>query len=114
MNHYTEHAAGLAEIQTELGDDCPSFTLRGATIKCLSGGARRSKEIEPGGYGLDSDLSLTALVSAAVFATAELLVAGLLKSQITYLGKVYRVEVVTLAPGAEQFSLAANDLNKGV
>ena len=113
MNHYTDHAAGLAELQTELGDDCPVFTFASSTIKCLPGGARRAKELEDGGFGMDADLSLTALV-AEVSGTPETLVASLLKSQITYLSKIYRVESVTIAPGGLQFSLTATDLNKGV
>ena len=113
MNHFSDHAAGLAELQSELGDDCPVFTFAGQSIKCLAGGAKRSKEIEDGGFGMDADLTLTAMV-ADVRSTPEALVAALLKSQITYLSKLYRVESVTVAPGGVQFSLAATDLNKGV
>ena len=110
---YAEHADGLAELQTELGAGCPSFAWRGLTVRCLASAARRSKEIESGGFGIESDLSLTCLRSALGYGTDDLLVAALLKSQLVYIGHTYRVESVIVAPGGKWVTIGCADFNKG-
>ena len=111
MDTYSEHASGIAELQAE---SKAVLTWKGATYKCLPSGAIRSKQIESGGFGLDSDISLVCLVADFGSASAEALVSALLKTQITYLGHTYRVESVTVAAGGYQIVIKATDLNKGV
>ena len=114
MNPYYEHAEGIAELQNELGDDCPTITWRGVTLKCLISGSNRSKEIDPGGFGMESDLSVVCLRSEIGYETDEQLVAALLKSQLNHNGHVYRVQAAVVAPGGKWVTIKAQDLNKGV
>lgn len=113
MDAFTEHADGLWELQNEQGGACPTFTWKGQTIRVLPGGAQRSNELEAGGLAVDADLSLTCLASSFSYDTTEEIVAALGKSQLTYQGNLYRVESVTVAPGAKQLTIKATDLNKG-
>lgn len=115
MSAYSEHAAGLAELQDEAGNECPSFVWKGKTIRCLPGGALRKKDLDDGGgLALDADLSLTVLVSAFDYPSIEALVNALAKSNLNYQGHRYRVETVTVAPSAQQLNLKCTDVAKGL
>lgn len=105
MNPYAEHAAGLAELQTEMGSDCPTFTpLWFATqpIKILPGGVRTKKDNSPGGFSLDSDLQLTCLLADFGQNPPQS------KQLFTYLGGSYKITSVTTAPKAVQVRINAD------
>ncbi len=61
MNPYQDHANGLSELQSELGNDCPALFINGQLIKILPGGVKLKRENTPGGFSLDSDIQLTCL-----------------------------------------------------
>ncbi len=104
MNPYLTHANSLGALQTEMGDDCPTFLWLSETRKALPGGAKRRKDNSAGGFSLDADLTITCLVSQFGQAAATLREA-MLNSRLTYLGQAYRIESVTVAAGGQQLRL---------
>lgn len=110
MNFYADHADGIAELQAELGSDCPMIYYRGALIKCLPGDASRGGKNEVGGISLDCDLTVTCL--AADFTAVP-------KSSQPFKypgqdGNNYNIVAVQIAPGGLQYTITANDANQGV
>jgi|APGre2960657404_1045060.scaffolds.fasta_scaffold346272_2 hypothetical protein len=107
MSAYTEHAAGLAELQTELGDDCPAIVYAGATVKILPGAAANGSRNSVGGLSLESDLIFTALLADFPSTPAS-------NKSFTYEGKPYKIETVTFGPGRVQVEINANDAAQGL
>lgn len=104
MNELSDHAAGLEEVQDDLGDECPVFTWDGTDYKCLPGGARFKRANDFGGAALSSDLQLTCLVAQFGGAPPDPAKA------LIYRGQRFTVTSVTPAPGNFQMRINA-DLN---
>ena len=107
MNPYAEHAEGLAELQSEMGDNCPVFTPLWADmgdIKILPGGVRTKKDNSPGGFSLDSDLQLTCLL--ADFGDSPPPENGL----FMYNGKKFKIRPLTRAPLEYQVRIEADSV----
>lgn len=107
MNVYSAHAEGLAQLQAELGADCPSLVINGKTVKILPGGARHKKDNGAGGFSLDSDIQLTCL-------SADFAAAPVSRQTFTYRGRTYRIESVTTAAGGLQIRIDANDASQAL
>ena len=111
MNPYEDHAGGLAELQDELGGDCPQMYWGGKLWPVLPGGTRLASNNSPGGFALDCDIQLTVLM--AQFG------ADLPENTQTFNypgqnGKLYRIASTTPAPGQLQMRINANDAAQGL
>ncbi len=113
MNPYSVHAASLAALQTEMGAECPSFIWNGQNWKALPGGAKRRKDNGPGGFSLDSDLSITCLMDQFA-GTAAAQREAMINTDLTYLGEPYSIQDVTIAPGGRQLRLECSDAAQGL
>lgn len=105
MSVYRKHADSLRAVQNELGDDCPSFTFNGKTIRILPGGVRLKRENTPGGFSLDSDIQLTCL-------SADFAVQPQSKQTFMYLGRQFNIVSVTPAPGGLQLRINGDGVGK--
>lgn len=107
MNPYTEHGSGLTELQSEMGDSCPTFIPLWHSfsdpIKILPGGVRTKKDNSTGGLSLDSDLQLTCLL--ADFGNNPPPSRG----YFTYQGQKLRITSVTPGPNAVQVRINADN-----
>lgn len=112
MNIATVHAQGLAYVQTEAGSACPTFKWSGNTWLCLPGGAHKRKDLQMGGFNLNSDLMLTALV-AQFGLDAVTLREKMLNTELDYLGLKYKVVSIIVAIGGQQIRIECNDLMAG-
>lgn len=106
MSAYSEHAAGLVELQDELGDDCPVITYRSAVIKILPSSVSHAKKLDLGGFTPEVDLSFTALL-------ADFPQTPLPQESFTYNSRRYNIESVATAPEGLQVRITASDANKG-
>jgi hypothetical protein len=111
MSVYDVHAASLAQLQGELGADCPQMFWNGSLWPVLPGGTRLAKDLSVGGFTLDSDLQLTVLL--AQFG------ANLPASPQTFnypgqTGKLYRIVSTTPAPEQLQMRINANDAEQSL
>ena len=104
MSAYSDHAAQLAALQSELGGDCPSFTWNNAPYSILPGGAKFKRMNDAGGFKLESDLQLTCLTAPFGGTLPD---AG---QTLTYNGLLYTITAVTPAPAGYQMRINA-DLN---
>jgi len=107
LSIFSEAAAGLVELQTELGDECPTITWQGQTIKVLPGGITLKSKNSAGGMSLDSDFSFTCL--AADFGSA-------LPSSnqlLAFAGNPLKIESVVMAMGGRQLEIRANHAYQG-
>lgn len=107
MNPFAEHAAGLGELTVELGDECPTFQWGRQTYKALPGGANRKRQLDDGGYSLDADLAITCDV-AQFGKSAIALQNEMPNTELTYLTELYRVVLVSIAPGGHHIRIEAN------
>ena len=105
MNPYSDHAAGIRELIDELGDDCPTISYEGTTIKVLPDTSRTSSNLGLGGAGLDSDLEFTALL-------ADFPETPVRNRKFAYSSRTYRVDNIHFAPGGEQVRISAVDANQ--
>lgn len=109
QNPLNEHAAGLAELEAELGADVPKFRWGNADIPILPGTAHLGKNLEVGGFALTSDLSFSVRVAAfGQNRDAATLKSNLLETHMTYLGQPFKITNVHIAPGAQQMRIDAN------
>jgi hypothetical protein len=110
MNPYAEHAAGLAELQTEQGSDCPTFDWyktgvkngKTATIKILPGSLMLKSANSVGGLSLESDFSCTCLASDFTDTPNT-------NQTIIYRGKKLSISAVYVQPTGAQLQIKAND-----
>ena len=107
MNAFADHAAGLRELQAELGDDCPTLvwyrTKTDATeIKILPGTLMLRSDNSLGGMQLDSDFTCTCL--AEDFASQPTS-----NQIIVYAGKRLAISTVEVCAGGLQYQISAND-----
>lgn len=102
MNPYSDHAAGIAELVAEMGDDCPSIVYGGATIKVLPSDARTAGKNSVGGLALESDLQVCALLADFPTTPAS-------NKTFTHNGKTYRIADVTFDAARLVVQIAAND-----
>ena len=112
MTYTDEHAAGMIELQAELGDACPTiawFKVKTApeTIKVLPGSISLKSANSVGGISLDSDFSCVCL--AADFSSLPST-----NQNINYLGKRLSIEAVMILPGGKLLRLKANDAAQGL
>lgn len=101
MNPYSEHAAGLVELQNEL-DDCPAIVWQGRTIKVLPGSVSLRSANSAGGMSLDSDFACSCLSSDFASQPAS-------NQVFTYNGKRLKIATVRVAAGGKQYRIEAND-----
>lgn len=109
MSAYTEHAAGIRELMTELGDDCPKIYYRNTSINVLPSSAILGRRLDLGGFTPDSALTFTALL-------ADFPQTPVAQEVFNYpgsTGKKYQIETVDHVPGGLQIRISANDANKG-
>jgi hypothetical protein len=107
MNPYSEHAAGLRELQTELGDNCPSISWAGQTIYVLPGGITLKSKNSVGGLSMDADFKFVCMADdfGATLPTSNQI--------LTYRGNTLKIDSVVLAAGGLQVSIMANHYSKG-
>lgn len=100
-----EMAADLAELELEIPQ---TFSWNGGSYSCVTGGARRSKQGGPGGFGLEADLTI--YVRAELFSAADLatLKAGT-KNRLTFDEHSYRIDQAYTPPGQPLLKLVCND-----
>jgi hypothetical protein len=110
-NPYEDHADGLAELQDELGADCPQMLWNESLWPVLPGGARLAKELSTGGFSLDSDIQLTVLMGQF---GANLPVSPQNFNYPGKDGKLYKITSVTPAPGQFQMRINANDAEQSL
>ena len=109
MNPYTDHAAGLGDLQAELGDNCPVFTWNGANYRILPASVRYGKPMDIGGFKTEADLAFVVLTNAFPgYASAEAVKDALLQKQIAYRGKTYNVTNVIIPPTGQQMRVEAD------
>jgi len=108
MSAYAEHAAGLAELCAELGDDCPTLEWNTLSIRILPGGVSLRSSNTSGGFSLDSDFSFSCL--SADFGAAL----PSSNQPIVYLGQKLKIDAVIVGPGGYQLTLKANHAAQGV
>ena len=105
MSAYSEHAADLASLQSELGEECPSIFYGGKLIKVLSGGARNANANTLGGQSLDADWS--GVFTADQFSTPPK--ADEIFRYPNASGKRYKIDSVIFAAGNKQLRITAID-----
>jgi hypothetical protein len=109
-NWYAIHAASLAQLQGEIGPDCPTFVWAGSTYNALPGGASRKKDLIVGGWKLDSDLSITCLIAQFNATSPQALRQAMINTELDYLFDRYKIKSVTIAPGGLQIRIECEDL----
>ena len=110
MNPFAEHAAAIREVQSEMGDECPTLDwykngVRNsvtATIKILPGTLMVRSSNSVGGLSLDSDFSCTCL--AEDFSEQPNT-----NQVIVYRGKKLAISSVNILAGGLQYQIKAND-----
>jgi len=105
VSAFTEHAADLATLQTEQGDDCPSIFYGGKLIKVLAGGARNASANSMGGVSLDADWS-------GVFTADQFTTDPKAEEIFRYpgaAGKRYKIDSVIFAAGRKQLRITGID-----
>jgi len=126
MNPYAVHARGLGMFQAKMGASCPSFLWnRGTPI--LNDGTDSTWQIVPasvqtnvdlvtGGFGDDRKLRFSVLVAqfyTAAVSTPEQVKAQMNETPIGYLGALYKITTIEIAPGGLVFVIDANSLSQG-
>ena len=104
---YQLHADGIRQVQDYLGTACPVFTWSGADWLAMPDSVMRRKDLGPGGFALDADLTMTVLL--AQFGSSQ----PALKQTLFYMGMVYRIDAITHSPGGYQAELKCNDAAAG-
>jgi hypothetical protein len=85
--------------------DRPTFVWNGGTYPCTVSSATRGKDIMPGGFGLDADLTLE--VELSYF--GEMANRPKPKQTITHAGQTWRIDRVSVLPGEPLLKLMCND-----
>lgn len=113
MNHFEAHADCESQHEAELAEACPVFGWNGRNDwKILPGSAMRRKDLAPGGFQLNADLRFTCLVAQFGLSATDQSDKMLQNGAVTYLGDLYKVEAVFIAPGGLQMHVECNSLNQ--
>ena len=107
MTAYARHAASLKAVQDYHGEACPVIGYDGRSIPVLPGSAARRKDLGPGGYHLDCDLSFVTNLDR--FGSKQ----PTLKETITYMGDSYRVTAIHKLAGGLTARFECVDTNAG-
>jgi hypothetical protein len=115
MSLPAEIAADLAELELEQAPDGLTplqMTWNGAAYPCCAGSGTRSKSNQPGGFSLESDLTL--IIRANLFTAADLalLKAGT-KNLLSYDARNWRIDRCITPAGDPFVKLLCNDPAQG-
>lgn len=112
MNDFGKiHAAGLQSVVAEQGASCPQFTwpLNGTIYQALPGGAKRQRDLNPGGFLQDAALVIVANIAQFALTTTQLR-AQFPQSLLAYDGQNYRVMKVDIFPGGQTLRIECEDV----
>lgn len=98
----------LADLETELADECPFFTWNGTNWPILAGGGKFKRANTIGGLELTNDLQLTVLTGQFAGTLPD--------SGQTFIhdGQTFRIVAVTLAPAGFQMRINADLVVQGM
>jgi hypothetical protein len=117
MNAFEIHAAAMG-VAEKLTGACPVFTWAGKNWQIIPTGAMLKKPLGIGGFGLDSDIRLFALVNQFAqsgYATAQAVKDAMLpETPMQYLGDNYKIESVDILPGALIIVIGANSIAQSI
>lgn len=114
---YEDHAGCIGQVEAEAGDSCPTMLWNGQTFLVQPSGAKVASHNSPGGFALDSDLTITVLVAAFGQGPFPVSSQNLLYSAqggSAAGGKKFRIESVMRMPGGNQLRLACVDAAQGL
>lgn len=94
-----EIAADLLELEDEIPT---TFTWNGASYACVTGSTRRTRNLEPGGFGLEAGLVI--FVRASLFTTRPTS-----RERLTFENATWRIDDVTQVAGSPFLRLLCND-----
>jgi hypothetical protein len=97
-----EMAADLAELETEIPI---TFAWNGSDYPTVTGPTRRSRDLQPGGFGLEAALVL--FVRADLFADVDARPQS--KQRLTFEDQSWRIDEVTQVAGSPFLRLTCND-----
>lgn len=103
-----EIAADLVELEAEFP---VTFSWNGSEYPCVTGPTRRAREIQPGGFGLDSALVL--FVRAELFIIDGVTTRPVSKERLTFEERTWRIDEVVQVAGSPFLRLVCNDPAQG-
>lgn len=111
VNVFELHACAMATAQNLTGA-CPVFTWNGDDWQMMPNTSTLKKDLDIGGYSLDSDLSFHCLLAQFVedFTDVETLKQSMLETAMVYLGHNYKIVSVGILAGGLILKISANDL----
>ena len=130
MNLYAAHARALGKFQAKQGDSCSTFLWNGGNPILFDGTdsswiispntAKTGDKLDTGGFRLEYDLRFSAL-AAQFYAqfpqptppsptTPDQLKAAMFDTPMGYLGALYKITKVEIAPGGLVLTIDANAL----
>jgi len=116
MDVFQFHAQAFATAQ-QLTGNCPVFTWDGVDWLAIPNGALLKKNLSVGGFSLDFDLKLFALVQQFIDnGTAEdaaSLKNLMLETPLEYFGDSYKIVSVNINTGGQQIEILCNALSQG-
>lgn len=115
MNEYAIHARALANLQTRLGDECPSIIWGATEYLIIPNSALRRGDLGPGGLTLNADLQFEALVSEFLsddLPTVTDVKDEMLATRLEYLNDEYKIDAVNIRPGGLQIQVQCTSVGQ--
>lgn len=103
-----EMAADMLELETELG---ATFTWNGTEYPCVTGPTRRSRELQPGGFGLEE--AIVIFVRAELFVIDGVTARPQSKQRLTFEDQTWRIDEVVQVAGSPFLRIVCNDPAQG-
>lgn len=105
---FAKHLAGIKAHQAYLGSACPSVGFNNASVPILPGSAKLRKNLEAGGFRLNSDFEFVATLDAWPQPGGP----PTLLQDVVYLNQAFRVDAIETLAGGTLLRFSCNNPNQ--